>query len=160
MACRGERLSMHDFNPRPPWGGRQRPARCQMPKRSAISIHALRGEGDDQRPARSACRDISIHALRGEGDGEAIQKTADDKIFQSTPSVGRATIKLFAVAPLVAISIHALRGEGDVTVPSKSSAPRSISIHALRGEGDTPQFVADKINNGISIHALRGEGDF
>ena len=34
-----------DFNPRPPWGGR--PVRCRnCGRRRAISIHALRGEGD------------------------------------------------------------------------------------------------------------------
>ena len=35
----------------------------------AISIHALRGEGDDICIFRRLCKiDISIHALRGEGD--------------------------------------------------------------------------------------------
>ena len=55
-----------------------------------ISIHALRGEGDDQ--ARATFDDIyiSIHALRGEGD------------FM------RPAFFLFGI-----ISIHALRGEGD-----------------------------------------------
>ena len=56
-----------------------------------ISIHALRGEGDVSGSVLDVYGGISIHALRGEGDGEAVQKTADDKIFQSTPSVGRAT---------------------------------------------------------------------
>ena len=59
-----------NFNPRPPWGGRQggfsmRRDRCR------ISIHALRGEGDTIR----ACPLCSRHG------------------FQSTPSVGRATGK-------------------------------------------------------------------
>ena len=36
---------------------------------TAISIHALRGEGDDKFNKCSAVKtDISIHALRGEGD--------------------------------------------------------------------------------------------
>ena len=38
-------LSRH-FNPRPPWGGRQGWA-CRLPTATQISIHALRGEGDD-----------------------------------------------------------------------------------------------------------------
>ena len=33
--------------------------------------------------------------------------------FQSTPSVGRATLFAFACFPFRFISIHALRGEGD-----------------------------------------------
>ena len=35
---------------------------------SEISIHALRGEGDNKNYNRNYCSDISIHALRGEGD--------------------------------------------------------------------------------------------
>ena len=33
-----------------------------------ISIHALRGEGDNTLLIKFVCYDISIHALRGEGD--------------------------------------------------------------------------------------------
>ena len=33
-----------------------------------ISIHALRGEGDDFMEQHKTVRLISIHALRGEGD--------------------------------------------------------------------------------------------
>ena len=41
-------------------------------------------------------------------------------IFQSTPSVGRATTTYFAKKPsTISISIHALRGEGDVEPPIK-----------------------------------------
>ena len=36
---------------------------------------------------------ISIHALRGEGDDKAIDKGVDKIEFQSTPSVGRATMQ-------------------------------------------------------------------
>ena len=56
---------------------------------------------------------ISIHALRGEGD---VQKRSDlfmQYAFQSTPSVGRATIDEFHLELNSLISIHALRGEGD-----------------------------------------------
>ena len=35
---------------------------------SFISIHALRGEGDNFWQAKSLTNTISIHALRGEGD--------------------------------------------------------------------------------------------
>ena len=56
--------------------------------------------------------------------------------FQSTPSVGRATLKRFT--PYLfkfVISIHALRGEGDRCC-SMFFLLKRISIHALRGEGD------------------------
>ena len=122
-----------------------------------ISIHALRGEGDNQKQRRAAHLTISIHALRGEGDvilacgvyrsihfnprppwggrlgldplcnhpeyfnprppwgGRPIIDSFFIclKIFQSTPSVGRATFNLLVDCSKSYISIHALRGEGD-----------------------------------------------
>ena len=79
-----------DFNPRPPWGGRQ----CPFPFEQCVLL-------------------ISIHALRGEGDNSGGYIRLNPSEFQSTPSVGRATdIFLYAVK-VDAISIHALRGEGD-----------------------------------------------
>ena len=79
----------------------------------AISIHALRGEGDLDELTQMRAIVISIHALRGEGDdyenglasfighfnprppwGGRRQSDVIDEInasFQSTPSVGRAT---------------------------------------------------------------------
>ena len=56
---------------------------------------------------------ISIHALRGEGDVSAVQSVFTDVTFQSTPSVGRATIDKLTFFADYSISIHALRGEGD-----------------------------------------------
>ena len=79
-----------------------------------ISIHALRGEGDEAnggcvmerrhfnpRPPRGgrrkvlldfhAFQNISIHALRGEGDWQIQGQQANSTVFQSTPSEGRAT---------------------------------------------------------------------
>ena len=87
---------------------------------TGISIHALRGEGDNLRYSSAiSAKTISIHALRGEGDDALdlnVRRAAD-------------------------ISIHALRGEGDdVLVPILVKA--AISIHALRGEGDPAAFAA------------------
>ena len=56
--------------------------------------------------------------------------------FQSTPSVGRATMYGLTERTKSSISIHALRGEGDDTVKITGSKYATISIHALRGEGD------------------------
>ena len=61
----------HDFNPRPPWGGRLRGGLLIFTSKT-ISIHALRGEGDIL---------ISTHLTI-------------TRRFQSTPSVGRATTSL------------------------------------------------------------------
>ena len=56
-----------------------------------ISIHALRGEGDEGATAEKKISVISIHALRGEGDDTCTNRKNSDSD----------------------ISIHALRGEGD-----------------------------------------------
>ena len=80
---------------------------------TVISIHALRGEGDSTFALNNSINAISIHALRGEGDklrrrqpvrgvyfnprppwgGRQAQAAAtrSRRLFQSTPSVGRAT---------------------------------------------------------------------
>ena len=60
-------------------------------REQAISIHALREEGDCYTCLTSLEREISIHALREEGDGA---------LMLCKPGV-------------VDISIHALREEGD-----------------------------------------------
>ena len=59
---------------------------------SRISIHALRGEGDEFGRPVSSRKFISIHALRGEGDKIKHGEWTKDDSFQSTPSVGRATM--------------------------------------------------------------------
>ena len=82
-------------------------------------------------------RRISIHALRGESDACPSGHTRKSGIFQSTPSVGRATATRVRVAGVHRISIHALREESDVDT-FRFACGHVISIHALREEGDTP----------------------
>ncbi len=62
-------------------------------------------------------------------------------IFQSTPSVGRATDAQTAKQMGGFISIHALRGEGDACGHCAVCEQHKISIHALRGEGDKMRIV-------------------
>ena len=138
-----EDYQTENFYPRPPWGGRPAtghtpkcperflstpsvgratPRRGAGPQKPAISIHALRGEGDQYqlprhrhhqdfyprppwggRPGTAgdayAVGEISIHALRGEGD--LLPAVADKyrDLFLSTPSVGRATTCRDAKSP-------------------------------------------------------------
>ena len=56
-----------NFYPRPPRGGRQQSGKADS-KADAISIHALREEGDLLPRKVLATIVISIHALREEGD--------------------------------------------------------------------------------------------
>ena len=177
-------LKHWNFNPRPPWGGRlysqllggkgaavfqSTPSVgrathviLKMGSHTKISIHALRGEGDDQKSKEAIKTNISIHALRGEGDRESNSETKDIShfnprppwggrqlsnflifekyLFQSTPSVGRATYYALVSDKTLHISIHALRGEGDknkqslkITPPKFQSTPsvgRATRAHA------------------------------
>ena len=81
---------------------------------NAISIHALRVEGDRcVRTHLASSIQISIHALRVEGD-----------------------CKLILLHYYTRISIHALRVEGDLLGATTQNTFKFISIHALRVEGD------------------------
>ena len=129
------RILSRYFNPRPPWGGRQSQ---QLPRagKAVISIHALRGEGDPRADKRAKSRKgFQSTPSVGRATIPAEAAFLRYSTFQSTPSVGRATWFLPYLSPLSHISIHALRGEGDWS--ARIFAPkRRISIHALRGEGD------------------------
>ena len=58
---------------------------------SQISIHALREEGDEDGGGVGSHSLISIHALREEGDMSISGLTAMTAAFLSTPSARRAT---------------------------------------------------------------------
>ena len=80
---------------------------------------------------------ISIHALREEGDGWAEARAARPAHFYPRPPRGGRRNMLCDLDHSVIISIHALREEGD-RLYSAGAADRScISIHALREEGDS-----------------------
>ena len=81
---------LQDFYPRPPRGGR---------RLAKIIGHALNA--------------ISIHALREEGDGLLYDYYTLADLFLSTPSARRATGHRLICIMLAHISIHALREEGD-----------------------------------------------
>ena len=85
----------------------------EMPQTLAISIHALREEGDSISGQTYSMRAISIHALREEGDFGIVVINDDFFLFLSTPSARRATARGYNVKEHRAISIHALREEGD-----------------------------------------------
>ena len=124
--------------------------------------------------------DISIHALREEGDDKVIQNILDPNTFLSTPSARRATpvIKQYFGANAFLSTPSARRATNAFSSPwtpweflSTPSArratyyngrkviPITISIHALREEGDSAPMCRSRPCAPISIHALREEGD-
>ena len=125
---------------------------------------------------------ISIHALREEGDSAFWRIGGEHTIFLSTPSARRATQRrtdghrlrdhfyprpprggrpktFWPFTTQCLISIHALREEGDFQCKNQFGRNRRISIHALREEGDRPAGLGRLVLLHISIHALREEGD-
>ena len=124
---------------------------------------------------------ISIHALREEGDLLRSPSVCISKLFLSTPSARRATLRHPRPPAHQGISIHALREEGDkkggekciirATFLSTPSARRA-TVSALPKRDPAGSFLstpsARRATNcivgfnrqrKISIHALREEGD-
>ena len=168
------------FYPRPPRGGRQG-FYCTAVVLYAISIHALREEGDAAASGLyKTTVDISIHALREEGDIDAPGFGIYDVRFLSTPSARRATtVPSSETTSVEDFYPRPPRGgrppdqtpcstsENFYPRPPRGGRPFQppgrpvhlpISIHALREEGD-PACPAVLLHFTISIHALREEGD-
>ena len=104
-------------------------------------------------------RAISIHALREEGDLPWLSLCSAIGKFLSTPSARRATdAPLIWATSLMYFYPRPLRGgrHGEL---SPCKPVRVISIHALCEEGDRVVAGA-RLGLDISIHALCEEGDF
>ena len=101
---------------------------------------------------------ISIHALRGEGDSTRRLLPKVLLLFQSTPSVGRATFLAAFSKNVSAISIHALRGEGDDIVTDCYIKAKPFQSTPSVGRATCVGVISKDVIS-ISIHALRGEGD-
>ena len=147
----------------------------------AISIHALREEGDDrQHPSVYPRGNFYPRPPRG-GRLNAFSSPWTPWEFLSTPSARRATIQNPVDGLAQHISIHALREEGDehklterdleerfLSTPSarRATAVRQCSRVSLRIFLSTPSArratyakVWNEWFRDISIHALREEGD-
>ena len=166
------------FNPRLPGGRRPKAAR-HTATAGKVSIHAFRGEGDLSAAEHRGLFIVSIHAFRGEGDVSRPRGCTWRNLFQSTPSGGKATVRLrqssrrplFQSTPSGGkatcgshrrrnsrtVSIHAFRGEGD-QVPA-SCAPDAGCFNPRLPGGRRPAATAALRGDWVSIHAFRGEGD-
>ena len=149
--------------------------------KEAISIHALREEGDTlSRCHLQKLSCISIHALREEGDYPCCQSFSWLSSFLSTPSARRATRSGCGHRGHCHISIHALREEGDQPPHLIMDAlknfyprpPRGGRRKTFRTAGGAAGFLStpsarratltaqkERLAEVISIHALREEGD-
>ena len=168
-----------DFYPRPPRGGR-RPRRPDLLRSGRFLSTPSARRATPRSHAGTLHHAISIHALREEGDRFARLMVQTVGLFLSTPSARRATLGVNHIKPLLVISIHALREEGD-SWHSGSGCPTK-DFYPRPPRGGRPQ-IRDNLTNdmqflstpsarrattfesvdlsgvGISIHALREEGD-
>ena len=145
------------FYPRPPRGGRHA-AWFRMFVLGAISIHALREEGDATFCGKPVESVISIHALREEGDLLLSADSAVLMYFYPRPPRGGRRFWLVIGCHLLTISIHALREEGD----NGGNADLGSNIVFLSTPSARRATIGDVLELcvvGISIHALREEGD-
>ena len=171
---------MPNFYPRPPRGGRLAVLAFSA-LLAAISIHALREEGD-RRGYRDRPDPVDFYPRPPRGGRQRLRLVAAQRHrFLSTPSARRATKLRGYGRSRRDISIHALREEGDLRFRRKTAAPIPfLSTPSARratfpclivmsrpsnfyprpprgGRPGTAIIPADKTD--ISIHALREEGD-
>ena len=126
---------------------------------SEISIHALREEGDRVFLLCQQLCEISIHALREEGDFWALSTSSPRSVFLSTPSARRATVTTLNYPRIIRKFLstpsarRATAFSATVTTAFANFYPRPP-----RGgrRAECPIYYWYKE---ISIHALREEGD-
>ena len=109
---RTEVLENGYFYPRPPRGGRLT-LRWNKSEGGYFYPRPPRGGRPPRGQRQARCHAISIHALREEGDGAVGRLSRRVGEFLSTPSARRATTDTDEQAFGYQISIHALREEGD-----------------------------------------------
>ena len=124
------------FYPRPPGGGRPQPAPEQLQAR-AISIHALRVEGDVYIKVRNILCKHFYPRPPGGGRLDALQRFGIRLLFLSTPSGWRATPRSQARLGLLQDFYPRPPGGGRQAYLHGFAFWRVISIHALRVEGDS-----------------------
>ena len=130
--------AQQDFYPRPPRGGRPLSAVAPLADAAQFLSTPSARRATVRLMKCPKCGAISIHALREEGDSPWLQRQTRFRGFLSTPSARRATKLDRLKDNLDKISIHALREEGDRRHRAFSQG-QLISIHALREEGDRRQ---------------------
>ena len=131
-----DHLRLINFYPRPPRGGRP-----------------------DESATEELIRAISIHALREEGDKDDRLSGNPNQIFLSTPSARRATVTAGVVLLHLQISIHALREEGDTGSRYFRQLQSGYFYPRPPRGGRQGVRLAGRSGHSISIHALREEGD-
>ena len=109
-----EKRQREDFNPRPPWGGRQNQGAVDASVKEFQSTPSV---------GRATATNLGLKNDRADFNPRP-------------PWGGRLCHNPHRRHTTADISIHALRGEGDLAIKVVRKFGIKISIHALRGEGD------------------------
>ena len=109
----GSSSAKRNFYPRPPRGGRLQDY-TEAPQTLAISIHALREEGDQHGGGEryAVQRFLSTPSARRATAGRSLSKRCSNYFYPRPPRGGRPKVCI-VVSQSIPISIHALREEGD-----------------------------------------------
>ena len=144
------------FYPRPPRGGRRQQGQPLEGGQKFLSTPSARRATFCQ-PDLIRGLAISIHALREEGDDPGYHGRDIFKPFLSTPSARRATVALFGTQFEDLISIHALREEGDKEIGRN---PRTVakflstpSARRATAKTETKSLFSTKLYN--ILHEFR-----
>ena len=135
-----------DFYPRPPRGGRQEPMKASVRHRLFLSTpSARRATGADEGIRQAQA--ISIHALREEGDRRSMTSPGIPlNFYPRPPRGGRPHRRLPVWLVLCHFYPRPPRG-GRLRLLSSSWIWPAISIHALREEGDQPRSYDEILND-------------
>ena len=125
-------LPTPDFYPRPPRGGRLRAASTAVRASGFLSTPSAR-RATSPGPRWGLRGAISIHALREEGDDLPAPFSPLMVAFLSTPSARRATKRPPHSVADYGISIHALREEGDAATRKRPRTPAYFYPRPPRG---------------------------
>ena len=114
----------HDFNPRPPWGGRRFTTLAKTWDLSFQSTPSVGRATIDCDDGAVWLKNFNPRPPWGGRLRTCPLLPCPRATFQSTPSVGRATALTGSIQTRKYISIHALRGEGDT--------PASAALSVIR----------------------------
>ena len=144
------------FYPRPPRGGRQVDGILADTVSVFLSTPSARRATAGECPV-GVVGAISIHALREEGDQLYKGAGRGEEKFLSTPSARRATDHALLRLHAAGISIHALREEGDILSLANSARPpvflSTPSARRATAKTETKSLFSNKLYN--ILHEFR-----
>ena len=149
-------FTTQDFNPRPPWGGRQK---LKKPLTEIILFQSTPSVGRATFCPRTMCGQSRYFNPRPPWGGRPVLLVLPcrELTFQSTPSVGRATASFSRQQRKPGFQSTPSVGRATTTITNQTYPQRFQSTPSV---GRATRRCFDLLRAGaISIHALRGEGD-